>query len=273
MPITRDVLHIDTKKAANDIAGHLRDMVAGTFKRRGLVVGLSGGIDSSATAGLAVRALGKDRVLGLLMPEADSADETLGLSQRVADALGIQTVHEDITPILKAARCYERRDEAIATMLPGFGPDWKSKIVLPNILDSETVRFYSIVAQSPDGEVHKARMSTEAFLTVVAATNFKQRTRAMLQYFHADRADVTASVVAGSVDEVDVGAVAVSPGLGLAAEAGLRRRCPAVFALSGQDAAHRLHRGARCGEEDPRAPRVAGRTAPHPAGPGAACDA
>jgi NAD+ synthase len=187
MPITRDVLHIDTKKAANDIAGHLREMVAGTFKRRGLVVGLSGGIDSSATAGLAVRALGKDRVLGLLMPEADSADETLGLSQRVADALGIQTVHEDITPILKAARCYERRDEAIATLLPGFGPDWKSKIVLPNILDSETVRFYSIVAQSPDGEVHKARMSTEAFLTVVAATNFKQRTRAMLQYFHADR--------------------------------------------------------------------------------------
>ncbi len=187
MPITRDVLHIDTKKAANDIAGQLREMVAGTFKRRGLVVGLSGGIDSSATAGLAVRALGKDRVLGLLMPEADSADETLGLSQRVADALGIQTVHEDITPILKAARCYERRDEAIATMLPGFGPDWKSKIVLPSILDSETVRFYSIVAQSPDGEVHKARMSTEAFLTVVAATNFKQRTRAMLQYFHADR--------------------------------------------------------------------------------------
>ena len=86
-------------------------------------------------------------------------------------------------------------------------------------------------------------------------------------------ADVTAPVVVGSVAEVDVGAVAVSPGLGLAAEAGLRRRCPEVFSLSGPDAAHRLHRGPRCGEEDPRAPRVAGRTAPDPAGPGAACDA
>lgn len=187
MPITRDVLNIDTKQAADDIAAKLKDTVAGTLKRRGLVVGLSGGIDSSATAGLAVRAFGKDRVIGLLMPETDSADETLGLSQRVADALGIQTVHEDITPILKAARCYERRDEAIAAILPGFGPTWKSKIVLPNILDSETVRFYSVVAQSPDGEIHKVRMTTEAFLTVVAATNFKQRTRAMLQYFHADR--------------------------------------------------------------------------------------
>ena len=82
-----------------------------------------------------------------------------------------------------------------------------------------------------------------------------------------------AVLFAGSVAEVDVGAVAVSPGLGLAAEAGLRRRCPEVFALSGQDAAHRLHRGARCGEKDPRAPRVAGRTALDPAGPGAACDA
>jgi NAD+ synthase len=187
MPITRDVLNIDTRQAADDIAAKLKDTVAGTLKRRGLVVGLSGGIDSSATAGLAVRAFGKDRVIGLLMPETDSADETLGLSQRVADALGIQTVHEDITPILKAARCYERRDEAIAALLPGFGPTWKSKIVLPNILDSETVRFYSVVAQSPDGEIHKVRMTTEAFLTVVAATNFKQRTRAMLQYFHADR--------------------------------------------------------------------------------------
>jgi len=187
MPITRDVLNIDTKQTADDIAAKLKDTVAGSLKRRGLVVGLSGGIDSSATAGLAVRAFGKDRVIGLLMPETDSADETLGLSQRVADALGIQTVHEDITPILKAARCYERRDEAIAAILPGFGPTWKSKIVLPNILDSETVRFYSVVAQSPDGEIHKVRMTTEAFLTVVAATNFKQRTRAMLQYFHADR--------------------------------------------------------------------------------------
>jgi NAD+ synthase len=184
---SKDVLRIDTKKVADDIAAKLRDVVVDVVKRRGVVVGLSGGIDSSATAGLAVRAFGKERVLGLLMCEDDSAEETLGISQEVANALGIETVNENITPILRGARCYERRDDAIRKVIPSYGPGWKSKIVLPNVLESEALRFYSIIARSPEGEIVKTRLSTEAYLTVVAATNFKQRTRTMLEYFHADR--------------------------------------------------------------------------------------
>jgi len=185
--LTPDVLRLDLKQAADSIAARMREIVVGTCKRRGVVVGLSGGIDSSVTAGLAVRALGKQHVLGLLMPETDSAGETLGLSQSVAKALGIETVHEDITPILKAARCYERRDEAIRKVCPGFGPGWKSKIVLPGVLDSDAIRFYSVVVQDPRGAVQKLRLPLEAYLGVVAATNFKQRTRKMLEYYHADR--------------------------------------------------------------------------------------
>jgi len=185
--LTPDVLRLDLKQAADSIAARMREIVVGTCKRRGIVVGLSGGIDSSVTAGLAVRALGKQHVLGLLMPETDSAGETLGLSQSVAKALGIETVHEDITPILKAARCYERRDEAIRKVCPGFGPGWKSKIVLPGVLDSDAIRFYSVVVQDPKGAVQKLRLPLESYLGVVAATNFKQRTRKMLEYYHADR--------------------------------------------------------------------------------------
>jgi len=185
--LTPDVLKLDARKAADSIAARLRKIVVGTLKRRGVVVGLSGGIDSSATAGLAVRALGKEHVLGLLMPETDSAGETLGLSQDVAQALGIETVHEDITQILKAARCYERRDEAICKVCPEFGPGWKSKIVLPDVLDSDALRFYSVIVQDPKGNLQKLRLSIEAYLGVVAATNFKQRTRKMLEYYHADR--------------------------------------------------------------------------------------
>ncbi len=184
---SKDVLQIDTKKVADDIAAKLRDVVVDVVKRRGVVVGLSGGIDSSATAGLAVRAFGKERVVGLLMCEDDSAEETLGISQEVASALGIETVNENITPILQGARCYERRDDAIRKVIPSYGPGWKSKIVLPNVLESEAMRFYSIVARSPEGETLKMRLPTEAYLTIVAATNFKQRTRTMLEYFHADR--------------------------------------------------------------------------------------
>ena len=187
MRMTPEVLKIDTKRTADDIAERLRDVVVQKLHRRGLVVGLSGGVDSSATAGLAVRALGKERVLALLMPEADSAEETLPLSKRVAQALGIEAIVENITPVLEALRCYERRDDAIRRVVPGFGPGWRSKIVLPSVLDSDALRFYSVVVRSPDGNEQQVRLTTEAYLTVVAATNFKQRTRKMLEYFHADR--------------------------------------------------------------------------------------
>ena len=187
MKLTPDVLKLDLKKTADEIAAKLHEIVVGTLKRRGIVVGLSGGIDSSVTAGLAVRALGKQHVLGLLMPETDSAGETLAISRGVATALGIECVHEDITPILKAARCYERRDEAIRKVCPGFGPGWKSKIVLPGVLDSDAIRFYSVIVQDPQGNTQKLRLPLESYLGIVAATNFKQRTRKMLEYYHADR--------------------------------------------------------------------------------------
>lgn len=165
----------------------LHESVLGTLKRRGLVVGLSGGIDSSVVASLAVRALGADRVVGLFMNEGESADDTATLSRLVADHLGIATVNEDISPILAAAGCYARRDDAIRSVIPRYAPGWKCKIVLPSVLDSDRYRIYSVVVRSPEGEELSARMPPAAYLQVVAATSFKQRTRKMLEYFHADR--------------------------------------------------------------------------------------
>ena len=187
MDISSDVLKIDATRAADDIAGRLRDTVIVTLRRRGIVVALSGGIDSSVTAGLAVRALGRKRVICLVMPEDESAGETLALSLRVASALGVEAVVEDITPILRAARCYERRDDAIRALVPELGPGWRSKIVLPSVIAGEELRVYSIVVESPAGELRKVRLTPQAYLAIVAATNFKQRTRKMLEYFHADR--------------------------------------------------------------------------------------
>ena len=169
------------------ICAWLRETVLATLKRRGVVLGLSGGIDSSVVASLAVRALGKDRVLGLFMNEGESADDTAMLSKRIADHLGIATVDEDISPILLAAGCYARRDEAIRSVIPRYAPDWKCKIVLPSVLDSDRYRIFSVVVRSPEGEELSARMPPAAYLQVVAATSFKQRTRKMLEYFHADR--------------------------------------------------------------------------------------
>ncbi|QBX54617.1 NAD(+) synthase [Nocardioides seonyuensis] len=162
-------------------------------KRKGAVVAVSGGIDSSVVAALCVRAIGPERVFGLHMPESESSDETLGFSRSLTDSLGIDSVLEDISPILDAAGCYRRRDEAIRRVVPDYGPDHKSKIVLPSVVDSDSLRLYSVVVESPDGTQSTHRLTVDAYLQIVAATNFKQRTRKMLEYFHADRLNYIAT--------------------------------------------------------------------------------
>ena len=186
-PLSPASLDIDLGAAAATIGAGLKETVLKRFRKRGLVVALSGGIDSSVVAALAVRTFGPERVFGLLMPERDSSGDTLPLSRQLADHLGIACAHEDITSILEAAGCYRRRDEAIRLVLPEYGEGWKSKIVLPGVLDDDKFRLFSIVARPPGGEPRRVQLSLEAYLGIVAATNFKQRTRKMLEYYHADR--------------------------------------------------------------------------------------
>jgi len=182
---SRDILRIDAEATARRIQEVLKQQVFTHLRRRGIVVGLSGGIDSSVTAALAVRALGKDRVFGLFMPETDSSDEGLQYGRLLADSLGIDAVIEDIGPILKAAGCYARRDAAIKKVFPSYEPTYKSKLVLSSSGDGFAIS--ALIVQSPAGVETKVRLTAEAYLGIVAATNFKQRTRKMLEYYHADR--------------------------------------------------------------------------------------
>jgi NAD+ synthase len=185
--ISPDVLRLDAAAASAEIEASIRDIVFRQLKRKGVVIGLSGGIDSSTAAALAVRALGKDRVLGLLMPELESASNTTDLGRLVADTLGIDTRLENVSPILDAAGCYRRRDEAIRSVVPDYGPGHKCKIVLSDVIGKVTYPIFYVVTESPDGVQTRARLTYDAYLTVVAATNFKQRTRKMLEYYYADR--------------------------------------------------------------------------------------
>ena len=183
-----DILKLDPHEEAQRITGSIRELAIERLHRKGVVVGLSGGIDSSVVASLCVRALGKERVVGLFMPEADSSDDSLRLGQLIADSLGIKTtITEDISPILEAAGCYKRRDDAIRTVVPHYSKSYKSKIVLPSILSGNGYRIFSVVVQAPDGVQTKARLTAEAYLGLVAATSFKQRVRKMMEYYHADR--------------------------------------------------------------------------------------
>jgi NAD+ synthase len=139
-------------------------------------------------------------VLALLMPEADSAKDSLLLGQKLAETLGIRDVVEDITPILQAAGCYRRRDDAIRTAIPEYGDGYRSKIALPNLLERDRYAVFSVIVQSPSGETKKVRLSLEAYLGIVAATNLKQRVRKLLEYYHADRLNF---VVAGTPNRLE----------------------------------------------------------------------
>ena len=181
-----DQLKLDVSKEADRIGVFMREGVFKQLKRKGVVVGLSGGIDSSAVAALSVHALGADRVVGIFMPESDSSDDSLRLGQLLAKKLGIRTFKEDISGILQGAECYRRRDEAIKAVVPQYHAGYKSKLVLSS-LDSSEFRISYVVVQDPEGKQTKVRLTADAFLALVAATNFKQRTRKMMEYYYADR--------------------------------------------------------------------------------------
>ena len=184
---SRRLLHLDAAAEVARIGDWMHSTVALTLKRRGVVVGLSGGIDSSVVAALAVKAFGPSRVFGIMMPEKDSSDDSQALAELLAETLGIETVLENITPMLDGAGCYRRRDSAIQSVVSDFTPEWKSKLVLPPLLAGARFNLSSIVVESPTGERKQARLTLEAYQTIVAATNFKQRCRKMIEYYHADR--------------------------------------------------------------------------------------
>jgi len=183
--LSRALLEIDAGAVADQIATAIRRAVGG-MRRRGVVVALSGGVDSSVVGALAARALGPHRVLGLLMPEADSSPASLRLGRALATAFNIETRVEDITGTLRAIGCYERRDDAIRSVIPEYGSGYRCKIVLPDVISRDGYPLYDIVVRTPSGEERRARLPLSAYLGIVAATNFKQRVRKMMEYYHAD---------------------------------------------------------------------------------------
>ena len=179
-------LRIDPALETERIVAALRTQLR-AMRKRGLVLGLSGGIDSSTSVGLAVRAVGAQNVQVVYMPEHDSDPESLRLGRLVAGNFGLEGIVEDIGPALDALGCYARRDAAIRQIVPDYGAGWACKVVIGQSAGGEGYNISSLVVQSPDGARSTHRMPLEVYLGVVAATNMKQRTRKQIEYFHADR--------------------------------------------------------------------------------------
>jgi len=201
MKFTKDSLKIDAARTAEGLQAEIRRQIGRVLKKSGAVVGISGGIDSSVCAALCARALGPNRVVGVMMPETDSSPESERLARKLGETFGFETIKEDISGGLAGLGCYERRDKAIRMVFPDYGDGWKNKITIPtNILEKETFNYFHLTVENPKGEVFTERMPLKAYLQVVAASNLKQRLRMTTLYYHAEKRNY-AVVGTGNKDE------------------------------------------------------------------------
>lgn len=186
---SRDILLIDPAVETERIVNLLRHNVHQVLRRYGAVVGISGGVDSSTVFALCVRAFGPEKVTAVMMPEKDSDPESEKLARQLSGYFGVEPILEDITPVLESFGCYPRRDEAIRRVFPEYDANlgYLSKIVLPqNLLDGDTLNFFSLTIITPQGEVKTKRLQPRDMLQIVAASNFKQRARMSMLYYHAE---------------------------------------------------------------------------------------
>lgn len=200
---SKDVLTIDPYEETNRISVFIAETILKNMHKRGAVIGLSGGIDSAISAALCVRALGPEKVLGIILPEKDSSSISEEYALLLADRLGIRTEKTDITPILEKSGVYEKRDRVVGKIFPDFDPStWLYKIVLPkNLLEKDRLNLFSLVVQLPDGSEKKKRLSTQDYLQIVASTNIKQRTRMVLLYYFAEKHNYA---VSGTTNRTEV---------------------------------------------------------------------
>jgi NAD+ synthase len=186
MGFDASVLEMDNDKVIDRICARLREILAKDVGRRGFVVAMSGGIDSSVSSALCVRAVGKDKVYGIMLPERDSSGFSTARGRQLAEHHGIRYEVFDIAPALEGIGCYRQRDEAIRRVFPDYMDSWKNKIVIKGGLEGR-INHFELVVQTPQGELRTARLPLPEYLQIVAATNHKQRIRKTVEYYHADR--------------------------------------------------------------------------------------
>ena len=202
MTFSKSILDIYCSFEGDRICDFIREMTFKKFRRKGAVVGVSGGIDSAVVSELCVRALGKERVLGVILPEKESNPISAEYALKHAVKMGIKTVKVDITKCLESFNAYERRNAVIKGIFPEFDESFRFHISLPqNLLDKDRLNYHSITVEDRNGERQKKRVSGNDWLEISACQNMKQRTRMIMLYYYAEKNNY---IVAGTTNKTEV---------------------------------------------------------------------
>jgi NAD+ synthase len=188
MNFDRGSILINPKEEVDNIVEAIKYSVQNIFKKKGAVIGVSGGVDSSVVLALTARALGNEKVLAVMLPEKESTVDNISFVEKLLKQVNVECVTENLTEALNGLGCYKRRDTAVKEIFPEYDEmTYKMKLILPDdILEANNLNIFYLEIISPDGVAKKKRLPLKQYLEIVAASNFKQRTRMSMLYYLAE---------------------------------------------------------------------------------------
>lgn len=190
----------DLKK---NLPGFMRETVTEQFRKDGIVIGVSGGVDSALIATLAVEALGADHVYGLILPEKESNPSSRELAISLCRKLKIPFREVPITPVVESFGIYAEKESLMRELFPQYDPSvHTTNLFLPSGIDSGSLLALPSIRLSDEKKsISTKRLSAQQYLKLISLQNVKQRTRMIALYMQAEKMNY---VVSGTTNKSEL---------------------------------------------------------------------
>lgn len=191
---------VDDLKA--NLPAFMKETVNNQFKKDGIVIGVSGGVDSALIATLAVEALGTSHVYGLILPEKESNPSSRELALQLCKKLKIPFGEVPITPMVEAFGIYAQKESLFRELFPQYDPAvHTTNLFLPPGISGSLLALPSIRLSTKKESIGTKRLSAQQYLKLISLQNVKQRTRMIALYMQAEKMNY---VVSGTTNKSEL---------------------------------------------------------------------